>query len=29
MQRIVDDMSGRNLLSASRQLDEIARFERA
>ena len=29
LQRIVDDMSGRNLLSASRQLDEIARFERA
>ncbi len=29
LQRIVDDMSGRNLLSASRQLDEIARFEQA
>lgn len=29
LQRIVDDMSGRNLLAASRQLDEIARFERA
>jgi hypothetical protein len=29
LQRIVDDMSGRNLLSASRQLEEIARFERA
>ncbi|MEO8747374.1 MAG: hypothetical protein ABI379_06935 [Rhodanobacter sp.] len=29
LQRIVDDMSGRNLLDASRQLDEIARFERA
>jgi hypothetical protein len=28
LQRIVDDMSGRNLLNASRQLDEIARFER-
>ena len=28
LQRIVDDMSGRNLLGASRQLDEIARFER-
>ena len=29
LQRIVDDMSGRNLISASRQLDEIARFEQA
>ncbi|WP_350016915.1 hypothetical protein ABNK63_05615 [Rhodanobacter sp. IGA1.0] len=29
LQRIVDDMSGRNLLGASRQLDEIARFEQA
>lgn len=28
LQRIVDDMSGRNLLAASRQLDEIACFER-
>lgn len=28
LQRIVDDMSGRNLLNASRQLDVIARFER-
>jgi hypothetical protein len=28
LQRIVDDMSGRNLLHASQQLDEIARFER-
>jgi len=28
LQRIVDDMGGCNLLSASRQLDEIARFER-
>ena len=27
LQRIVDDMSGRNLLGASRQLDDIARFE--
>lgn len=28
LQRMVDDMSGRSLLRASRQLDEIARFER-
>lgn len=27
MQRLVDDMSGRNLLRASQQLDEVARFE--
>ena len=27
LQRMVDDMSGRSLLRASRQLDEIARFE--
>ncbi len=29
LQRMVDDMSGRSLLRASRQLDEIARFEMA
>ncbi len=29
LQRIVDDMSGRNLLKASHQLDEIARFEQS
>lgn len=29
LQRLVDDMSGRSLLQASRQLDEIARFEQA
>jgi hypothetical protein len=29
LQRIVDDMSGCNLIKASRQLDEIARFEQA
>ncbi len=28
LQRMVDDMSGRSLLKASRQLDEIVRFER-
>jgi hypothetical protein len=28
LQRMVDDMSGRNLLRASRQLDEIVSFER-
>ena len=29
MRRIIDDMSGRNLLGASRQLEEIASFEQA
>lgn len=29
IQRIIDDMSGCNLVRASRQLDELARFERA
>lgn len=28
LQRVIDDMSGRNLARASRQLGEIARFER-
>ena len=28
LRRVVDDMSGRSLLNASRQLDELARFER-
>lgn len=28
LQRVIDDMSGRSLARASRQLDEIARFER-
>lgn len=28
LRRIVDDLAGRSLLRASRQLDEIARFER-
>lgn len=27
LQRLIDDMSGRSLLRASRQLDELARFE--